>query len=503
MTNKFLYGNNFIVILIVLLGVVLRLKLPILADFPLNDGGLTAAMVDDLLNNKFSPPYFTQYNQEGIPWSYPPLSYYLVAFIHSISGISILTILRVLPALLSCLQVVAFYKILDELEEHGPINKTIGLIVMSLVPCSFHYMIMGAGVSRSLGLLAGLLTLLYVLRFVKSKNKSSLFGVVLASSTAWLAHPSMVPFIITGVMAWLAFQFPFKKNLLLLQAFIISGALFSLWVAFISSRHGFATFIQASQTGGQSLSLFVEQLLQLEITTPNSYLVSGLVLIALFFPVSTRLYSFVRLWFIAYFLVDLRGGTFTFGGPLVALLLGTFFGHLLLSINMKKATLVIFHSVELAIGCYILSWSITWLDIDVDMKPLDVGKRHAFNAVRELISPGKSYLYVYNYLIEGDSSIEWSPWLLKSHSINTHQGAEWIGAFNQRLAFNINLWNLCSKSSLTEKKQFLDNVPSKFDYIILSTPSCPAFQEVLDASKTLTQISDQGTLILYSTKSRT
>ncbi len=48
-------------------------------DFPLNDGGLFATMIQDLVNNRLLLPASTTYNGLDIPFAYPPLAFYVAA----------------------------------------------------------------------------------------------------------------------------------------------------------------------------------------------------------------------------------------------------------------------------------------------------------------------------------------------------------------------------------------------------------------------------------------
>ena len=79
------------------------------AAFPLNDGGLFAAMIEDLRANSYVPPAFTSYNGGEIPFAYPPLGFYLAALLSELPGIGTLRTLQVLPLVASTLTVAAVY----------------------------------------------------------------------------------------------------------------------------------------------------------------------------------------------------------------------------------------------------------------------------------------------------------------------------------------------------------------------------------------------------------
>ena len=56
--------------LVVLVALVVRGNAVLSASFPLNDGGLFAAMVGDLVHSGFALPVTTSYNTAGIPFIY-------------------------------------------------------------------------------------------------------------------------------------------------------------------------------------------------------------------------------------------------------------------------------------------------------------------------------------------------------------------------------------------------------------------------------------------------
>jgi hypothetical protein len=88
---------------IFILGAAVRLAPIVSLEYPLNDGGLFAQLVDDLLTNCFRLPEFTTYNQGGIPYAYPPLSFYLAASLVRLLPVSTITGVRLLPAIVSLL----------------------------------------------------------------------------------------------------------------------------------------------------------------------------------------------------------------------------------------------------------------------------------------------------------------------------------------------------------------------------------------------------------------
>src|SRR3954454_12576206 len=66
------------------------------ADFPLNDGGLFYAMVRDIQAAHYHLPAYTSYNGGHIPFGYSPFAFYLTALLNSATGVSLITLFRLL-----------------------------------------------------------------------------------------------------------------------------------------------------------------------------------------------------------------------------------------------------------------------------------------------------------------------------------------------------------------------------------------------------------------------
>src|SRR5262245_20023050 len=92
------------------LGLFVRLVLVMQGDgFPLNDGGMFYAMIDDLKAANYRLPEFTSYNGGAIPFAYPPLAFYGAAILSDVAGISTIDILRFWPLAFSVLTIPAVY----------------------------------------------------------------------------------------------------------------------------------------------------------------------------------------------------------------------------------------------------------------------------------------------------------------------------------------------------------------------------------------------------------
>jgi len=234
---------------VILLGMFLRFLPALQTDYPINDGGMFLSMIRDLRANGFILPATTSYNQSGIPFAYPPFGFYVAAAISSLFPIEDIDLLRWLPAIVSAFIVSVFYWLSLQFFE----NKTksmLATIVVSVMPGTFGWLVMGGGLSRSFGILFFLPAVGNVLRVFRDKHKPSLWFAFIFCSFAVLSHPE-VGFQTAGIcfLIWLIYgrnQFGVKYAILISLG---TALITSPWWFSILHYHGFAPIISAMQTG--------------------------------------------------------------------------------------------------------------------------------------------------------------------------------------------------------------------------------------------------------------
>jgi hypothetical protein len=168
---------------ICLLGGFVRFVHVINLDFPLNDGGPFYLMMQELQEASYTLPIFTAYNQMDIPFSYPPLGFYLGAGIGDLLKVDLLDVLRLLPAFISTLTIPAFFNFSQRIfkDDQQVLAATFGF---AFLPTSFDWLIVGGGLTRALGYLFAILTLGQVHALItKGKNKHLLMAILFASLT--------------------------------------------------------------------------------------------------------------------------------------------------------------------------------------------------------------------------------------------------------------------------------------------------------------------------------
>src|SRR5258708_4751523 len=173
-----------------LLGLVVRIAGPAEAAFPLNDGGLFYRMILDLQANHLVLPVFTTYNFENIPFAYPPLAFYFTGALASLLRLNVLSLLRILPSLFSAAGVPVFYYLSRRILKSGQMTALAATTAFMFVARGFEWQIMGGGITRALGFLFGLLTLLAAHKmFSESEHNRYILPTVIFGTLTVLSHP--------------------------------------------------------------------------------------------------------------------------------------------------------------------------------------------------------------------------------------------------------------------------------------------------------------------------
>ena len=220
------------------LAVFVRTFLVMSRSFPLNDGALFYLMAQEIGDHGFRLPMATAYNAANIPFAYSPLGFYLAAFLHVAGGVDLLGLFRALPLVFSCLCVLAFYLLAGDL---APTRSTriASLVTFAVLPRSFLWLIMGGGLTRSMGFFFAILTLWQLYRVYNSQAWRHVAWATVFASLTVLSHLGTAPFVaFSAVLMLLSFGRTWRS--LRASLVIVAGtiALTSPWWASSPRRTG-------------------------------------------------------------------------------------------------------------------------------------------------------------------------------------------------------------------------------------------------------------------------
>ena len=440
------------------LGLALALALGIRAwhvlsqDFPLNDGGLFYAMARDLQASGYRLPAVTSYNGSDIPFGYSPLGFYLAALLDQLTPMSLAGAFRWLPLVATLLVVVVFTGLARALLANRA-AVVAAVVAFAVVPRSFLWLLMGGGLTRSLGLLFALATLYLLFRFYTRREWRLVPAAGLAAGLTLLSHLGTAPFAaFSAALLLLAYGRHRTAVLGSMVAAAVALVVSAPWWATVLAEHGPGPFLAASATGG---SIFGSIDLRQAAGTLSAFglgtgepvlgLVAMLAVLGFFFSLAARDWL-LPAWWIAIVVLDARQGA-TFSTIPVSLLAGVAVVHVLLPAlrrawHLSRVTSTLRRSPGRAgwspavvLGLFVLFGAGTALlrlpglrGGLPDLAGLSAGERAALSWVARETPPAARVLVVGGTSWEIDRHSEWLPVLGQRHSVATVQGWEWLPA---------------------------------------------------------------------------
>ena len=478
------------------------------SPFPLNDGGLFAHMAGELANNGFLLPAATTYNGESIPFAYPPLGIYLTAFTSLALGSSSTTVLQWLPALLSTLSVLALYGMAAELLR----SRWRGLVAaaaFAFIPRSYVWLIVGGGITRSLGMLLALLALQQGTRMLRTHRWPNVLATGLLGGLTALSHPQAAVFLAVSLTTLWAFGFGRHRALPAGGQLVVSGlvglAVASPWLVTVVVTHGLAPILSAGQSAWD-VSSGLSQFLAVSFGDTSVFdLVTALGVMGIVVRIARRQWM-IPVWLLLTMVIDPRAGA-TYASVPIALSVVPIVGELLqrmvpaqgsgatldtetlpqLTRSHRAAALV----VVLVLFIGLRTASRISADPDGPLSGLLAEHLSAMQWVRSETNDSAVFAVVGGRNWEIDYFSEWFPVLARRPSVATVQGSEWTDSFVERLAMFRQLQQCASETARCIDKWIagwgLDPVYVFVPKGRLSGPSspidcCPALRETLAAS---------------------
>lgn len=445
----------------VLLGVAVRAVHVLSSEFPLNDGGMFYAMVEDLGASGYRLPDTTSYNGAGIPYSYAPFGFYFARVLVDLTPLSLMDAMRFIPLMYSSLSVVALWLFARRMLASRA-AVLVAVLCFGLAPRSFVWLIMGGGLTRAPGLLFALLALHQSLCFYQTGRYRHAGAAALCSGLTVLSHLETGWFLAFSI-GLLFLTYGRNRRGLLGSAVIAGGtaALVLPWIAVVLFRHGIDPFLAAQSTGGSVFTdgglrywilLWIARL-GLGSTAEPFFPVIGVLAVAGGAICLARRQPFLPAWWLLILLLEERAFK-TFTTIPLALMAGVAVGALLPALQSWVRTqttgvhmgsrshrlqLLALHPATLFAA---LASFLTLSAIADDgrlgtegtfLTSLSADERAAMAWVKDETSPTARFLVLPTSGWPTDKTLEWFPVLAGRTSITTPQGTEWLadGAFNR------------------------------------------------------------------------
>lgn len=505
----------------VVLGALVRLPYFFAYDFALNDGALFTQMAEAIRSNGYVLPKAVEYNHTEIPLAYPPLAFYFVAFLTDLFGFDILKVVRYLPLVFNLLSICVFVVLAASLIKDKLILLYTSLF-FPLIPRSYEWLIMGGGVTRSVGFFFVLIAAYQANRALSKSDLRPLIYCSLFLSTAALSHLEWgITGFVTVSLLILSRQFN-QRSLLLIVALGASVLVVtSPWWVTVLNRHGLAPFLAASTTSEWDLSRLENIVLGLKIFDDGLGLpLSILAVIGWLLSVSRKDW-FLPVWLVAIFLTTPRHGP-TAGAMPLAILASVGLVQFLIPSLIQVATSAKskFDSIEIAkakpnytffqvppsyvvLPCVISVACLLLLTINyakhTPLAALSGSERNAMTWIKDN-TPSESRFILLSQSVswEDDRVAEWFPILSQRRSLTTAQGLEWIpgDAFHSKVG-KIKEIKRTQALDTTSLAKYVESHYNTFKYVAIFIPA-PAsnYGGFLESGQYRTIYSNDSALVL-------
>jgi len=481
-----------LIFFLTLIGLTVRISAPLSASFPLNDGGLFYRMILDLQSNRFVLPPFTTYNNAAIPYAYPPLAFYLYGLISSLGQIPVLKLMQLLPAIVSALTIPAFYLLAKEMLE-SKTQAALALLAFAFVPRAFDWLIMGGGVTRSLGLLFALLAMRQAYLLFSSHSNHTIhaaptaLAMIVLGALVVYTHPEAA--IHTAISAVFFYVWKDRSIKGLAWAALVAIGILLItapWWLTVVTRHGVDPFLAAMSAAKQnSYNALVGILILFRFDfadEPNVTLITVLGLIGLFTLLARRK-PFLPLWFLLMQILEPRGGALFMMIPM-AMFAGVGLDQTILP-GLRESSAGQFQKVtsdedwvrSILEGRYVKIFliilfaysSLSAFEVASRIKQQSTLTRadlDAFTWIKENTPPDSQFVLVTQGLPLNDASSEWFPALTERTSIATVFGSEWVndGNFSARVETYQRL-QACAAQDVNCLNQWSQEIGREFSYV--------------------------------------
>ncbi len=418
-----------------LLGALLRLAPFLFFNYPINDGGLMYTFTQDLQENGFRIPLYSSYNGGEIPFVYPPLPFYLAAAINSCLRVSLVDILKFLPAVFSILAIPVFYLLAREVlrTRFQILHAT---LLFSISISSVEWEVFGGGLSRSPAYLFMLLAMYFAIR-ASHGNWRWLVACSFALAFACGFHLQIFWVAVVFTVVILLFLTADKRegirNLLLtgMGTLLLTSPYFYL----VLRNHGTEPLLAAFGSEGFAfLSCLNYLLFGTPIEEIGFTLVQVLAMVGFFYVVWKRRFLLPGL-VIASFFLDPRSIPRSSIIP-IAMLAAIGLEHLAFSFKTNADSPTspksmfpnrISFIVTAFILMRVLYGGVVFLITEESLQPVDHQNREAMAWVAENTPPESSFVVLRpDTPWQINREAEWFPALAERRSVLTVQGTEWL-----------------------------------------------------------------------------
>ncbi len=456
-------------------GLYLRMVRVLPEDFPLNDGGLFYRMTAELQASGYRLPVTTAYNHAGIPFAYPPAGFYLLGWTAALTGAGLLDLLRVVPALLSVLTIPAFAALTRAICR-SRLTTIAATVAFVLLIRSWLWLVMGGGLTRSLGFLSALLFLQQLVLMYRERRPLRLAGAVLFGALTVLSHPGSAWFAAySALLVFLAYgrSAAGVRDTLGVAAGV--ALVTAPWWLTVVGRHGWMPLLSAAQSGGHEQHS-LEALRYFQFTDePFVGVLGTLGLIGLLVSAAQGRFL-LPAWLLAVALLNPRSINQSASVPMAMLVSVAVEAVLLPGIRAATGgrSWLRLDPAPLVLGglaAYAFMAALSGARNRTELEALSRPNRTAMTWASARTARDSRFLVVTERRSGANPVSEWFPALTGRVSVATPQGYEWLPErqFDQRVARHDSL-TACVRRDAACVEAWADRTGTAYDYLYLADP---------------------------------
>ncbi len=433
------------------------------------------SMIRDLQTSHFTLPAVTTYNHAGIPFAYPPLGFYMAGILNTVTHLSLTSILRWQPFIVNLLVLLLFFLFAKQFTDSE--NKAaLATLIFALTPNSYWWQITGGGLTRTLGAVFFLLTIIFADRMYRTRKPIWIVATIAAGSLTVLSHPEWALQATAAVVLFWFFHGRDRGGLIVTAVVGAGIAILTApwWVA-VTHQHGLSVFLQAGQATN-SRWLFWTIPLTMGFTGEYIPVIAVLGVCGLFLHFAKKEYL-LPVWALFALFVDPRGGMPASIFPFSIMAATTLTEGLAARLSFTDSAgpkndwenSLLSGVGRIFWGTFIIIFLYSALQVSTALanQSLDAETRNAFQWVSTHTQPADQFLILdwqENPLLS--APLEWFPVLSDRRSITTVQGSEWLGG-ERGFQAQMDLAQT-AHACIFQNETCLQSFSGQYEYILLS-----------------------------------
>lgn len=503
-------ASRFFLIIAAIFGLFVRIFPVLNADFPLVDGGMFYSMIRNLQASNFILPIYTTYNHADIPFAYPPLAFYVAGGINTLTGISLLDVIKWLPVIVSVLTIPFFYYF-TKLILHSEPAAALATLLYCLTPNSYWWNIVGGGLTRSTGTLFFIITNISLYQLYRTKKSIWIIGAILGGTLVVLSHPAWS--LQTAASAFLMFLFWGRGRSDIRNSMVVGCGILLLtspWWMTVISNHGIATLFFASAVTHPRW-LFWTILFALSFTGEYTTVIAVFSMAGFFIYLARKSY-FLPAWALLCLFIDPRGGLpasiFPFSIMAASIFTDSISPLLGGEIDQNHNSDGWIHSLDTKIGRLFFGFFIILFLYNAYTVSNTLSLQHLGKMELDSFQWVKSNTNIKdNFLIFDEQSnpllsalSEWFPALTDRRNVTTIQGTEWLPGnlhYNKQIPIITGLHE-CINQSINCLDRF---DLGQYSYILISSAYSSPLTISLENDPRWIQVYSNLTIKIFSLKS--